>query len=158
MNECCPSPDGGALQDHSLCATCGKKGKPVKALTIRYLTNKDWSHYNKITDGFFCTNPGDSTVYYLPEQNLIIDKREVAVRVGIKEKKEPIYVCYCYNHTNAAIEEDFLEHGRSTIEDNIRQKVTEKLCSCEFRNPSGRCCLGDVRRAYQHLKGRPVPA
>ncbi len=151
MADCCAvSPDniGG---DKSICSTCREKGKAVRALTIRSLTKKEWSDFDKITDGYFCTNPNDPTVYYLPEQNLFISKEDVVVRVGIKETKEPIFVCYCFEHTKAEIESDFLEQGYSTIEKDVRQKVKDKLCSCEFKNPSGRCCLGDIRKTYFNI-------
>lgn len=87
-------------------------------------------------------------MYFFPETDIMIDKAELTVRVGLKETEEPITVCYCFQHTKSDIELDFAENGRSTIEQDIRQKVKTKQCSCEIMNPKGRCCLGDVRDTY----------
>ncbi|MEE9190975.1 MAG: hypothetical protein V3U16_09420, partial [Candidatus Neomarinimicrobiota bacterium] len=76
-------------QEASNCPVCGEKGRPVLAMTIRALTNKDWEQRENIKDGFICDNPDDSTVYFIPEKNLIIDKSELTVRVGIKEQEDP---------------------------------------------------------------------
>lgn len=137
--------------NRSVCPTCGKKGLEVQALTIRSLTRRGWPHYSEISDGFFCTNPEDTTVYYFPSLPYTIDKEDVVDRIGAKEAEEPLYVCYCFRHTREEIESDFLHHGRSTIEDEIREKVNGKQCSCEVTNPNGRCCLGDVRKTYLPL-------
>ena len=60
-------------------------------------------------------------------------------------------VCYCFEHTKDEIQEEFQAHGESRIETSIREKVTAGSCSCEFKNPKGNCCLGDVRAAYKEL-------
>lgn len=151
-SDCCSSPLGKSLLRGDLCPVCSEKGLQVKADTIRALTRRQWSGYDKITDGYFCTNPEDSTAYFIPESELVIDKADLKVRVGLKEKEEPITVCYCFQHTKSDIEQDFAENVHSTIEDEIREKVKNNQCSCETMNPKGRCCLGDVRSTY--LKSR----
>lgn len=158
MDDCCRISPGDTLSDRSICTACGQKGKPVSALTIRSLTRRHWPHYAEITDGYFCTNPNDSTVYYFPTLDLTVDKEHVVDRVGIKETEEPIYVCYCFRHTKQGIESDFMEHSRSMIEENVREKVSGKLCSCEVTNPSGQCCLGDIRKTYKRLEEELVSA
>ena len=151
MNDCCAIPLNNNKMDVTARPTCGQKGKPVQALTIRSLTRNDWYNFEKITDGYYCINPDDPTVYFFPDNEDVIDKRNVKVRVGIKEIDEPLLVCYCFNHNKSAIEEDFLNHGYSMIESDIRKKVKDKQCSCEIKNPSGRCCLGDIRITYSKL-------
>lgn len=152
MSDCCSLPDTEVQKGSSVCPICGKKGKPVKAQTIRSLTKRDWENYHLIVDGFYCTNPGDSTVYYFSTMDAVVKKDDVVDRIGIKETEEPIFVCYCFRHTKSKIISDFNIHGYSTIEKEVRQKVKDKLCSCEVTNPSGRCCLGDIRKTYKNLK------
>lgn len=152
MEDCCMIPESEKETDLSICPTCGKKGKSVRAVTIRSLTNRDWNQFDKISEGYFCTNPEDSTAYFIPESELVIDKADLKVRVGLKEKEEPITVCYCFQHTKSDIEQDFAENGHSTIEDEIREKVKNNQCSCETMNPKGRCCLGDVHSTYLRSK------
>ena len=47
--------------------------------------------------------------------------------------------------------EGFLEAetGRSTIAERIAAEVKAGNCACEVKNPSGKCCLGDVTRTVQ---------
>ena len=71
---------------------------------------------------------------------------------GFKETGPPQMVCYCFEHTKDAIHEDFKAHGESRIEARIREKVAAGSCSCEVKNPKGKCCLGDVLAAYKELK------
>ncbi|MEE9190676.1 MAG: hypothetical protein V3U16_07895, partial [Candidatus Neomarinimicrobiota bacterium] len=61
-------------------------------------------------------------------------------------------ICYCYNHTKADIEKDFITNVRSNIEEEVRLNVGRGLCSCEVKNPSGRCCLGRIRQTYQAVQ------
>ncbi|MFQ6616743.1 MAG: hypothetical protein ACE5HZ_08295 [Fidelibacterota bacterium] len=152
MDACCALPGEHSHQEENTCPTCGKRGKTVSALTIRSLTRRDWRHYPDITDGYLCTNPEDSTVYFFPGSHLTVDKHHLVDRVGFKETEDPRTVCYCFRHTREEIESDFLKFGRSTVEEEIREKVDGGGCSCEVTNPSGRCCLGDVRKVYLPLK------
>lgn len=64
----------------------------------------------------------------------------------------PGMVCYCFRHTEQAIADDFKTHGKSTIEADVRQKVKDKLCSCESLNPKGSCCLGDIRKVIKKVE------
>ncbi|MCH7732286.1 MAG: hypothetical protein IIB44_07185 [Candidatus Marinimicrobia bacterium] len=156
MSDCCSIPDTNTEKDELICPICGEKGRPVKAQTIRSLTKRDWENYHLIGNGFYCTNPGDSTVYYFSTMDAVVKKDDVVDRVGIKETEEPIFVCYCFRHTKSKIISDFKEHGYSTIEKEVRQKVNDKLCSCEVTNPSGRCCLGDIRKTFLPIKEEVV--
>ena len=61
-------------------------------------------------------------------------------------------VCYCFQHTKQNIKDDYLTHGKSTIEMDVRQKVKEKLCTCEESNPTGKCCLGDIRHVIKGVE------
>lgn len=114
------------------------------ALTIRALTRRSWIGYSEIGDGHLCTHPQDSVVYYFADC-ATIHKSDVVDRIGIKESEEPIFVCYCFRHSKSEIEQDFLLHGESTIEADVRRKVAEESCWCEVANPAGRCCLGEIR-------------
>ncbi len=61
-------------------------------------------------------------------------------------------VCYCFQHTKQNIRDDYLTHRESTIEKDVRQKVKDKLCSCEKLNPKGSCCLGDIRKVIKGVE------
>jgi len=47
-------------------------------------------------------------------------------------------ICYCYKHTVDAVERDVLEHGRSTIMEQIIAESKAGNCNCKTNNPQGR--------------------
>ena len=84
---------------------------------------------------------------YVGADGTLIRKDQLRTRVGVKERDEPIPVCYCFGFTNAQIVRDVLAEGRSTIREYIETQVRAGHCRCEITNPAGRCCLGNVQRA-----------
>jgi len=50
-------------------------------------------------------------------------------------------VCFCFDHTRAAI-----EAAPQAIEQDIVARCRRGESNCKELNPSGRCCLGDVRK------------
>ena len=44
------------------------------------------------------------------------------------------------------------ETGGTDIFESIQHEVEAGNCSCEVRNPSGKCCLGEVRETIRHLE------
>lgn len=94
---CCEvSTSGGG----SVCRECGNEGKAVKPVTLKSLVKKPRLESVKALDGFyFCETPDCEVVYFNNEQDIYLDKADVAVRVGIKETEDPIPVCYCFGWT-----------------------------------------------------------
>jgi hypothetical protein len=73
-------------------------------------------------------------------------REDLLVRVGAKEKGDPIPVCYCFGFTRKDIRDEITETGHSTVAERITAEVKAGNCACEVKNPSGKCCLGDVTR------------
>ena len=142
----------GQTDTAALCPACSTRGKPVGADTISALVDDDRRIADHYPDGYYCPNPECSTLYFFGGETDPITKAEVNVRVGFKEQSAPELVCYCFDHTKEAIQEDFRKHGVSRIEAGIRTAVEAGQCSCEIKNPKGKCCLGDVRAAYHGLE------
>lgn len=46
-------------------------------------------------------------------------------------------ICYCFNHTRADIERDYLENGRSLILEKIIAAKRLAACRCAIKNPKG---------------------
>jgi hypothetical protein len=55
-------------------------------------------------------------------------------------------VCYCFGFTRQDIWDEIRQTGRSTIAERISAEVKAGNCACEVKNPSGKCCLGNVTR------------
>jgi len=54
------------------------------------------------------------------------------------------------------IECELRQSGTSTVVDRIAAKVKARECACEVRNPSGQCCLGEVRAETGRLRAALV--
>ena len=53
MNDCCSAPNTEVQKDSFFCPICGKKGKPVNAMTIRSLKNGIGRTTLKFAMGFY---------------------------------------------------------------------------------------------------------
>ena len=54
------------------------------------------------------------------------------------EFKDDDLVCYCFEYTKKDIENDFNEHGRSTIYEKIVFEKKVGGCNCDSKNPKGK--------------------
>jgi len=102
---------------------------------------------------YFCGAPECDIVYFADAPLHYFGKEDLTVRVGVKETEAPIPVCYCFDFTERDIIEDVKQHGEGRIFREISRNVKAGLCACEIKNPSGRCCLGNVQEA---MKKAPV--
>jgi len=102
------------------------------------------------TQYYFCDAPDCEVVYFAFDAEAPrFAREELMVRVGAKETADPIPVCYCFGFTRKDIQREIAETGRSTVAGRITGEVKAGNCACEVKNPSGKCCLGDVTRAAQ---------
>lgn len=129
------------------CPDCGVVGKAVRARTVAVHARE--GHQPNGCVYRFCETPDCEIVYYGAPGVAPYRKEDLATRVGVKETDDPIPVCYCFSFTEREVIEDAIAHRRSTIRDYIKQKVRDGECACETKNPSGRCCLGNVGRAIK---------
>lgn len=67
------------------------------------------------------------------------------------ERKNDI-LCYCFGYGPDHLRADLRRNGASTILEGITAELRAGNCDCERLNPSGRCCLGEVRRACKSLQ------
>ena len=134
------------------CAVVGKKGQSVDAETLRHLIKKERIHEIKDTGYYFCKAPDCDTVYYHPESGQTFEKSDLKIRVGLKETEDPVWVCYCFDISKKMIAEEIEGTGYSASRDRIRRQVADKNCECEIKNPSGRCCLGEVLAAEKEVQ------
>lgn len=93
---------------------------------------------------YYCKTPTCEIVYF-SEDGLAFTKKDIRIKIRIKEKEqEGLLVCYCFGFTERQIIDDFHRNGVSKITEWIKNEVKDKHCACEYKNPSGRCCLGDI--------------
>jgi hypothetical protein len=159
MSDCCSvNARTGAAPAVKACPVNGARSKQVDMLTVKSLI-RQLPLGMPNTQYYFCDAPSCEVVYFPFDAEAPIFRREdLVVRVGVKEIADPILVCYCFGFSRKEIEHEIAETGLSTIADRIAAEVKAGNCACEVKNPSGKCCLGDVTRTAMdrlNLKGEP---
>lgn len=133
------------------CPDCDENGQAVSETTVRHLVREELTGRMNGKDLLFCKTPGCPVVYYSPDGGPSFRKGDIRVRVGLKETEDPVWVCYCFDISERQIREEIERTGKSTASQRIRKEVNAGTCECEIKNPSGRCCLGDVRAVEKGL-------
>jgi hypothetical protein len=129
-----------------LCPACGRKGKAVGRQTLEHLLLDALREQIGEASYYFCSTPECDAVYFSPLSGRAFLKRDLRVRVGIKETQDPIPICYCFGHTRASAWQEIERTKTSTAVESIKREIQEGRCQCEIKNASGKCCLGEVAR------------
>jgi hypothetical protein len=148
MSDCCSVKGSSNAPAVAACPVNGARSKQVDRLTVKSLVRRLPMEMPN-TQYYFCETRDCDVVYFpFDSQAPIFRRGDLLVRVGTKEESHPIPICYCYcfGFTRKDIEDEIAETGRSTVADRISAEVTAGRCACEVKNPSGKCCLGEVTR------------
>jgi len=153
VRDCCKVPEPVVAADDR-CRQCGGKGRLVLRETMESLLKPE--ALGRLADEpySFDRSPDCDVVYYSNEAGSYFLKDDLTVRVGMKETKSPIFLCYCFGHTEESVRDEFATTGRSTVAESINAEVQAGNCACDVKNPSGNCCLGDVNRAVLRMQQR----
>jgi len=146
MQECC-----GLRQERAgvVCPKNEKVCKPVGRITVEALIRPERRHSLALLPYYFCDSPSCDVVYVSASTEHVITKDQLQVRVGTKENKDAIPLCYCFDFDKKAIWDDIRFKGRTDIPQIITQRIKAGECRCQVTNPSGNCCLGDIYRAVK---------
>ncbi len=149
MSDCCSVGDSSKGPAVMACPVNGARSKQVDMLTVKSLV-RQLPLGMPNTQYYFCDASDCEVVYFALDAEAPRFRREdLVVRVGAKETEDPIPVCYCFGLTRKDIEKEIAEIGRSTVGDRIKTEVQAGKCACEVKNPSGKCCLGNIARVAQ---------
>lgn len=133
------------------CPVTERRSKRVDLLTVRSLV-RQLPLGMPPTAYYFCDDPECDVVYFPSDlQAPVFRRADLWVRVGVKEKADPIPVCYCFGFTRKDIIEEVRQTGRSTVAERITAEVKAGNCACALKNPSGKCCLGNVTRIVKNF-------
>ncbi len=148
-DRCCSVPP---VEDQAkICPECETKGKKVQLITVQSLVRSERQPEIREMQYYYCPTRDCEVVYFSHSRRSPFYKRDLTVRVGTKETIDPIPVCYCFGHTKGSIRGEIEATGRTSVEKKIRAEIKAGNCLCEKTNPSGACCLGDVRAAIKRL-------
>jgi hypothetical protein len=161
MNCCLPdneTPAGGAeslpadavIAPRS-CSHCRGASRPVTRQTILLMIESALFDRVGEQNWRFCVSPECRVVYFAEEDEAVMTTSDLRVRVGLKERDDPIPLCYCFGFDEADVRAEIAQTGQCAIPQRIAALVKQGLCACETRNPSGVCCLGEVNKSVRRL-------
>jgi hypothetical protein len=146
MGCCGPNAERQAVA--TACPRCGVVGHEVGRETVGAMVSLEVPAAVLARPRFrFCKTPTCAVVYYA--DNVVVERALVRVPVHVKDPGIDVPLCYCFGHTRRSIAEEIATTGSSTASSSIAREIKAGHCACELKNPSGRCCLGDVRRAVK---------
>ncbi len=131
------------------CPASGTGAKQVDSLTVESLVRHlpfalPHSQY------YFCDAPACDVVYFSNDPKApVFGRQNLLVPVGAKESDDSVPVCYCFGIARRQIREEIQSAGRSTVPQRIKAEVQAGRCACKVKNPSGKCCLGEIIRAVR---------
>jgi len=151
QHSCCCGPKNPDIKP--VCRVCGNPGTPVTAITIESLVRKERRSQLASPEGFsFCHTPDCAVIYFNNDTDEYIEKGDVKIRVGIKETEDPVPLCYCFGWTQKKIADEIARTGKSLAVEDITNRMKTAGCNCERNNPSGGCCLTDVKNYLDKVK------
>jgi hypothetical protein len=110
-------------------------------------------HFSRVEDSDyrFCSDTDCRVVYFSQSSGVTFYTNDLRIRVGVKERVDPVPLCYCFGFDEQDARAEIARTGSSSIPQRITELIKQKLCACPERNPSGTCCLGDVSNAVKRL-------
>lgn len=136
MSDCCSSAGHKCHPNKARCPACGGECAEVSPRTMLHHIAQPWAWQPAAQRYFFCDEP-DCEVVYFGEDGSTLGKSQLRGRVGAKDKAGDGPLCYCFG----ASHEDYRRDP--ALKDYVVAQTKAGLCSCDTRNPSGRCCLKD---------------
>lgn len=89
-------------------------------------------------------------VVYFGSGGATLTSANLHVEPGFKHEGDGT-LCYCFGHRRSDFEREILATGTTQIPSAIKKLARSGGCACEVRNPSGRCCLAEVKRYVDEL-------
>ena len=142
---CCSIPTAG--EDIQRCPASGSEGLPVEWTTVAALTVGRVPARQAFR---LCRDAECEVVYYGPA-GTVFTIGNLNVQPGFKDDGAGL-VCYCFLHRRDDIARQLRETGQTDIFESIKSEVQAGKCACEVRNPTGKCCLGEVQETIRSLK------
>lgn len=150
---CCPADKN--INGKLTCPECDNEARSVPYETLYHqLEPFAAREVNPEQNYGVCRERSCPVLYFSADQTQIWDTAETRTTVGFKQPEDepPHPLCYCFGYTEKNIVEEIENTGESTVVDWITERVQNEECACEYKNPTGRCCLGDVGRVVSQLR------
>jgi hypothetical protein len=133
------------------CPNCGEPGKAVDESTLKSILLSSLRNLGK-AQYFFCRTTTCPVVYFSSDGGQAFTTEHVRERVYQKEPDvEGVFVCYCFRHTVGEVRTSSPERRLAILHD-INAGIKAEQCACDWRNPQGSCCLGNVRKVIKQAE------
>ncbi len=125
------------------CPQCGEISESVEEETM--LHQLRYPHNMQIEEdiSFFCHSPQCSVGYF--NNNKVFPLQDLREEKKIKQN----HLCYCFDISETTYKEAIEAGTASDVKSFIISLTKKKLCACNVRNPSGRCCLAAFKELEQ---------
>ena len=146
---CKSAKDNSTAPNVMSCPANGARSRRVSPLTVKSLVRR-LSLGVPETQYYFCRAANCEVVYFpLDAKAPTFYREDLLVRVDTKEAPGPGTVCYCFGVTRKDIQDEINQNeigetGQSRLVERIAAEVEAGRCACEVKNPSGKCCLGEI--------------
>jgi len=123
-----------------VCPACAQNGFSVSRQTLLHQVCCPDNQAIAEDDYAFCANRDCSTGYFSASH--IIPK----VLLRAFQSNQPSMLCHCFDISEPAYRKALQFGSAAKLKAFVVQQTKNKLCACELRNPSGRCCLADFKK------------
>jgi len=131
MAGCCGSKQQSG---QGVCPGHGGTCREVPFRTVLHHLRTPWRVALPSQRYFFC-DEADCPVVYFGEDGARFEQEALREQVGQKGRAGEAMLCYCFDIRYAEAE--------PALKAYVVEQTRDGLCSCDTRNPSGRCCLKD---------------
>lgn len=131
--KCCST--SNTSKEIKKCPLCHSESEKIGEKTILSLLkeeNQDLLDNQKL---YYCNNHDCDLVYFSEKQNFY--KKDLKINIDDK-------VCFCFNISKEEIERE----GKDKVLDKIKTNMKDIGCSCDIKNPSGKCCMPQIEKNY----------
>jgi len=150
MDCCCSGIQMSKETPQNACNQCGETGRAVSRQTVVHHVKSEKLSSVGDEEYKFCSSPKCSIVYYAESgQAFGIDDLRESVTSKTTGDARPL--CYCFGFTEGFARREIAQTGESSVSKQVSRYIKEELCSCEIRNPSGVCCLGEINKTLKRL-------
>lgn len=133
------------------CVNCRGASRAVTRKTMLLMLKPERFDRIDNSEYRFCSDRDCRVVYFPENGGATFTTSDLRIRVGLKERTDPIPLCYCFGFDEKDVREDIAQTGSSNIPQRITALIKQGMCSCPARNPSGACCLGEVNQTMKRL-------
>lgn len=128
------------------CPSCTTTGKTVELRTVRALVRPEAKDSVREDSSYAVCHDSECRVVYFEAGGSTLTEAALTTRVGFKQGPAPHPICYCFGLTEESIADEIHRTGATGASAMITAEVKAGRCECETKNPTGKCCLGDIRR------------